>query len=131
VLVLPLTSGSEHVALDARQQVTRVLSDSIEGHGTLFTGVSPNEHRLILLEVLGTDLHTNGHAAQLPFVVLRAGFDALARIEVHTQTPGITALPVGEHGHGARRCIAPANRSESVLRPVMTGIAIQPSMKSR
>src|SRR5688500_12855425 len=88
------------------QDLGAVLTDRIERNGTLLARVAPHDDRLILVEVAWTDLEPERNAAQLPLVILRAGLDALAIIDVHAQPPGRAALPgneafLDERGRGA------------------------------
>src|SRR5689334_25333487 len=58
VLVLPITRGREQVELYAREQIARILPDRVQRGRPFLARVAPDEHRLVLIEVLWADLHS-------------------------------------------------------------------------
>ncbi len=72
----------------------------------LLTRIAAHEHRLIGVEIARTDLHSYRNSAQLPFIILRAGLDSFASIDVYSQTRGRAPLP------GAERLLDPVGGLE-------------------
>ena len=62
-----------HIIVDLDEQIGDGLLDIIEGHKELFARIAANQNTLVLLDILGAKLQTNGNALHLILGKLPAG----------------------------------------------------------
>src|SRR5687768_10773973 len=94
VLLAPIPRRLEHLLLNLLEDVLHLFRNRVERHGLLGAIVAAHEHRLILVEIAGTELHPHRDAAQLPIVVLGARLHSVAAVDVYAQAVRFAPLPV-------------------------------------
>src|SRR6185436_1938826 len=88
-----LAGVDQHRLLDLVQQLGGVFPERCKRYRLLLACIAAHHHHLVLIEVAGTELETNGNSTQLPLVVLRAGLHAFAVVDVNAQPSGNSPLP--------------------------------------
>ena len=79
----------QQVRLDGVQQAPALGRQAGEGHEGLLPRVAPDEHALVLLDVLGADLQAQGRPPHLPVGVLEARLVLVAIVEVHAHAAAL------------------------------------------
>ena len=79
-----LRSAVIHILVDSLEQVFDVFAQTLERNKRLFSGVAADYDALILLDVLGTDLNSDGHALHLVLSELPAG-SVIAVVELYAE----------------------------------------------
>ena len=73
-----------HILVDSLEQVFNVIAQTLERNKCLFSGVAAYYHALVLLDVLGADLNSYGHALHLILGELPAG-SVVAVVELYAE----------------------------------------------